>query len=36
MSKRDTYYLCNECGHQEPKWLGQCPGCGAWNSLVEV
>ena len=36
MAKRATYYVCNECGHEEPKWLGQCPSCGAWNALVEV
>ena len=36
MPKRDTYYVCNECGHEEPKWLGQCPACGSWNSLEEV
>ncbi|WP_250247936.1 DNA repair protein RadA, partial [Chlamydia psittaci] len=26
---------CNECGTQAPKWLGQCPGCLQWNTLVE-
>lgn len=36
MPKRTTYYVCNECGHEEPKWLGQCPSCGAWNTLTEV
>ncbi|GHT93180.1 DNA repair protein RadA [Betaproteobacteria bacterium] len=30
-----TLYLCNECGAGSPKWQGQCPGCGAWNTLVE-
>jgi len=28
-------YLCQECGHQSFRWLGRCPGCGAWNSLAE-
>src|SRR3954470_14402318 len=28
-------YACQECGAQSPKWLGRCPECGAWNSLVE-
>ncbi len=27
--------MCQSCGHQEPKWLGRCPGCSAWSSLVE-
>src|SRR5262249_59378174 len=30
-----TIHRCEACGHAEPKWLGRCPGCGAWNSLVE-
>ncbi|MHB8493140.1 MAG: DNA repair protein RadA [Casimicrobiaceae bacterium] len=30
-----TIYACTECGAQSPKWQGQCPGCGAWNTLVE-
>ena len=28
-------YVCTECDAQSPKWLGRCPVCGAWNSLVE-
>ncbi|WP_444543133.1 hypothetical protein, partial [Methylogaea oryzae] len=28
-------YRCTECGHAQPKWGGQCPGCGGWNTLVE-
>jgi DNA repair protein RadA/Sms len=28
-------YNCQECGHQSTRWFGRCPGCGAWNSLVE-
>jgi DNA repair protein RadA/Sms len=27
-------FVCQECGSQQPKWLGRCPDCGAWNSLV--
>src|SRR3989338_6066432 len=27
--------ICQSCGHQQHKWLGRCPGCQAWNSLVE-
>ncbi len=30
-----TVFVCQECGSQAPKWLGRCPECGAWNSLVE-
>ena len=30
-----TQYQCQECGAISPKWLGQCPDCGAWNSYVE-
>jgi DNA repair protein RadA/Sms len=30
-----TAYVCQQCGHSTPRWLGQCPGCEAWNSLVE-
>jgi DNA repair protein RadA/Sms len=28
-------YVCQSCGYQTPKWLGRCPDCGQWNSLVE-
>jgi DNA repair protein RadA/Sms len=30
-----TVYTCSECGSQQPKWAGQCPDCGAWNTLQE-
>ncbi len=33
--KQRTVFACQECGAQSPKWLGRCPECGAWNSLVE-
>jgi DNA repair protein RadA/Sms len=33
--KLKTIYVCQECGAQSQKWLGRCPECGAWNSLVE-
>ena len=33
--KEKTIYFCTECGNENPKWAGQCPACGAWNSLVE-
>lgn len=35
MAKRKTLYVCQECGYSVPKWLGKCPGCGKWNTLVE-
>jgi DNA repair protein RadA/Sms len=28
-------YVCQQCGSQQPKWMGRCPECGEWNSLVE-
>ena len=33
--KVKTVFSCQECGAQAAKWLGRCPDCGAWNSLVE-
>jgi DNA repair protein RadA/Sms len=30
-----TVYTCADCGHTTPKWVGQCPGCGTWNSIEE-
>ena len=33
--KVKTVFACQECGAQSQKWLGRCPECGAWNSLVE-
>ncbi|MCL2002769.1 MAG: DNA repair protein RadA [Oscillospiraceae bacterium] len=33
--KRDTAFFCAECGNESAKWMGKCPACGAWNSLVE-
>ncbi|NNF52599.1 MAG: DNA repair protein RadA [Gammaproteobacteria bacterium] len=35
MAKAKTVYGCEACGAQAPKWQGQCPDCGAWNTLVE-
>jgi DNA repair protein RadA/Sms len=35
VAKTRTLYSCTECGGQAPKWQGQCPHCGAWNTLVE-
>lgn len=35
MTKLKQIYTCEQCGVQSPKWLGQCPDCNSWNSLVE-
>lgn len=38
MSKLDrlkTIFICQSCGSNFPKWMGKCPDCGSWNSLVE-
>ncbi len=32
--KTKEIYKCSECGGQAPRWQGQCPGCGAWNTLI--
>src|SRR6185312_7463261 len=36
MAKDKSIYTCSECGGTNPKWLGKCPHCGAWNTLVET
>jgi len=33
--KEKSIYVCQGCGHQAVKWLGRCPDCGQWNSMVE-
>ena len=35
MAKDKTHYVCSECGGTSPRWLGKCPSCGAWNTLIE-
>jgi len=35
MSRIKSFYQCQACGHTSPKWLGKCPDCGAWNTMVE-
>jgi len=35
MAKTKTVYACTECGGVSNKWSGQCPSCGAWNTMVE-
>lgn len=34
-AKKSTVFFCQECGFESTKWMGQCPGCKAWNSFVE-
>ena len=35
MAKAKVVYCCQNCGSQSPKWLGKCPDCNQWNTLVE-
>ncbi|KAF1679160.1 DNA repair protein RadA [Veillonella sp. R32] len=35
MAKVKTVYFCNNCGAESARWLGKCPQCGEWNTLVE-
>jgi DNA repair protein RadA/Sms len=36
MARDRTLFACSDCGGTSPKWLGKCPHCGAWNTLVET
>ena len=33
--KEKKHYVCTECDYQSPKWLGCCPSCKSWNTMVE-
>ena len=35
MAKAKSVFFCKECGAESPKWMGQCPACKAWDSMVE-
>ncbi|EZH64433.1 DNA repair protein RadA [Bacillaceae bacterium JMAK1] len=35
MAKTKTKFVCQECGYESMKWMGRCPGCQNWNTLVE-
>ncbi|MBG9734293.1 DNA repair protein RadA [Paenibacillus alvei] len=35
MAKVKTKFYCSECGYESPKWMGKCPGCSEWNTMVE-
>lgn len=34
--RRTTSFVCQQCGYESPQWLGKCPSCQSWNSLVET
>ncbi len=35
MAKTKTKFICHSCGYESAKWMGKCPGCGTWNTMVE-
>ncbi len=35
MAKLKTVYFCSSCGNESPKWMGKCPACNEWGTLVE-
>src|SRR5919199_5190464 len=35
VTRAHAVHRCSECGAEAPRWVGRCPGCGAWNTLVE-
>ena len=35
MPRATTVFVCSACGAEAAKWMGQCPGCGEWNTLAE-
>ena len=35
MAKQKTVFFCTNCGNETPKWMGRCPGCGAFNTMEE-
>ena len=32
---KTSVFFCQECGYESAKWMGQCPGCREWNTMVE-
>ena len=36
MPKKKTSYQCSACGYENPRWMGKCPECGAWNTMEEI
>ena len=35
MAAAKTVWFCTSCGNESPKWMGRCPACGEWNTMVE-
>lgn len=35
-TKNKTVWYCSNCGNESPKWMGRCPACGEWNTMVEA
>lgn len=35
LAKKKTKFMCTGCGYEAPKWMGRCPGCGEWNTMIE-
>lgn len=35
-TKAKTVWYCSSCGNESPKWMGRCPACGEWNTMIEV
>ena len=35
MMKERSVYICQNCGSRSPKWMGRCPSCGEWNTMIE-
>ena len=36
MPKKRTSFQCTACGYENPRWMGKCPECGAWNTMEEI
>jgi DNA repair protein RadA/Sms len=36
MTKKKTFYVCDNCGYESPKWFGRCPVCSEWNTAKEI
>lgn len=35
VNKVKSMWYCSNCGNESPKWIGRCPGCGEWNTMIE-
>ena len=35
MAREKTCFACTACGYETARWVGRCPGCGAWNTMEE-